>query len=46
MLIARTQIGVKIDSKNDIGRFPGRGIVGFCAVLKGDTVKRGSNPKS
>ena len=46
LLIALTQIGVKIDSKSDIGRFPGQGIVVFCAVLKGDTVKRSSNPKS
>lgn len=45
-VVALTQIVVKIDFKSDIGSFPGRGVVVFAAVLKGDTVKRGSNPKS
>jgi hypothetical protein len=45
-VVALTQIVVKIDFKSDIASFPGRGVVVFAAVLKGDTVKRGSNPKS
>ena len=45
-VVALTQIVVKIDFKSDIGSLPGRGVVVFAAVLKGDTVKRGSNPTS
>ena len=46
LLLALTQIVVKIYSKSDSGRFLGQRVVVFVAVLKGDTVKRGSNPKS
>jgi len=46
LLIALTQIGVKIDSQSDIRKIRGTRYVVFCAVLKGDTVNRGSNPKS
>jgi len=44
--VALTQIVVKIDFKSNIGRFLRQGVVVVVAVLKGDTVKRGSNPKS
>jgi len=46
LLIALKQIVVKIDFRSAVGRFAGQSAAVVVAVLKGATVKRGSNPKS
>jgi hypothetical protein len=45
-VVALTQIVDKIDFKSDIGSSRDEVLWFFAAVLKGDAVKRGSNPKS